>query len=171
MPWLDGTGPLGQGPMTGRCRGFCMLKTSERNPNEIKGFAGIDGKPIGRVTKSKQDLAKEVIEMPVGDRTAPASFGPMTTRAAGLRAGHPVPGYMNPVDRITGFFVPAVAAFAPCYAPSLPGYGIALVAPYISWPDPRLHIGFGLGLARGRGWGRSRGRFNHRWFGHRWYWW
>ena len=35
--------------------------------------------------------------MPGGDRTGPAGIGPMTGRAAGLCAGYPVPGYMNPV--------------------------------------------------------------------------
>lgn len=35
--------------------------------------------------------------MPRGDGTGPAGLGPMTGRAAGLCAGYPVPGYMNPV--------------------------------------------------------------------------
>lgn len=35
--------------------------------------------------------------MPLGDRTGPAGFGPMTGRAAGYCAGYPVPGYANPV--------------------------------------------------------------------------
>ncbi len=35
--------------------------------------------------------------MPRGDGTGPAGMGPMTGRAAGLCAGYPVPGYMNPV--------------------------------------------------------------------------
>ncbi|MBN1123781.1 MAG: DUF5320 domain-containing protein [Sedimentisphaerales bacterium] len=34
--------------------------------------------------------------MPGGDRTGPAGMGPITGRAAGFCAGHPVPGYMNP---------------------------------------------------------------------------
>ena len=35
--------------------------------------------------------------MPGGDRTGPAGLGPMTGRGAGLCAGYPGPGYMNPV--------------------------------------------------------------------------
>lgn len=35
--------------------------------------------------------------MPGGDGTGPRGLGPMTGRAAGYCAGHPVPGYMNPV--------------------------------------------------------------------------
>ena len=34
--------------------------------------------------------------MPGGDRTGPSGLGPMTGRAAGLCAGYPVPGYLNP---------------------------------------------------------------------------
>ncbi|KPJ60646.1 MAG: hypothetical protein AMJ46_05120 [Latescibacteria bacterium DG_63] len=35
--------------------------------------------------------------MPRGDRTGPLGAGPMTGRAAGLCAGYPTPGYMNPI--------------------------------------------------------------------------
>ncbi len=35
--------------------------------------------------------------MPRGDRTGPVGAGPMTGRGAGLCAGSPTPGYMNPV--------------------------------------------------------------------------
>ncbi len=34
--------------------------------------------------------------MPGGDRTGPRGAGPRTGRAAGLCAGFPVPGYLNP---------------------------------------------------------------------------
>ncbi|GAI57618.1 unnamed protein product, partial [marine sediment metagenome] len=46
MPGFDGTGPLGQGPMTGRGLGFCVLTTSEKNPGQVKGFAGLQGVPV-----------------------------------------------------------------------------------------------------------------------------
>jgi hypothetical protein len=35
--------------------------------------------------------------MPGGDRTGPLGLGPMTGRRAGLCAGYPVPGYLNPI--------------------------------------------------------------------------
>jgi len=35
--------------------------------------------------------------MPGGDGTGPAGSGPMTGRSAGLCAGYPMPGYMNPI--------------------------------------------------------------------------
>ena len=49
MPRFDGTGPMGQGPLSGGGRGFCVLKRSEKNPDQIKGFAGIDGKPVSNL--------------------------------------------------------------------------------------------------------------------------
>ena len=41
--------------------------------------------------------------MPGGDGTGPRGLGPMTGRAAGLCAGYPVPGYMNPIPGKGGF--------------------------------------------------------------------
>ena len=61
MPGFDGTGPLGKGPMTGRCRGFCVLKTSEQKPAGVEGFAGINGKPVADVAESQSGQGKEVI--------------------------------------------------------------------------------------------------------------
>ena len=34
--------------------------------------------------------------MPLGDRTGPRGFGPMTGRAMGYCGGYPEPGYMTP---------------------------------------------------------------------------
>jgi hypothetical protein len=45
MPGGNGTGPLGEGPMTGRGMGFCILKKEDKDPNQITGFIGIEGKP------------------------------------------------------------------------------------------------------------------------------
>jgi hypothetical protein len=175
MPGFDGTGPLGQGPMTGRGLGFCILATSEENPNEIQGLAGIDGKPIGKMNEHSKLAGKEVINMPFGDGTGPAGAGPMTGRAAGFCAGYPVPGYMNPAGSASwvnpvagraGFYGPGVPAFAP-YSAGLYGYGAGYGMPYdgygipyAGWRNPWLHrgfgFGFGRGFGRGRGWGRGR---------------
>ena len=46
MPGLDGTGPQGRGPMTGRSMGFCMLKESKDQLGQVSGFVGIQGIPI-----------------------------------------------------------------------------------------------------------------------------
>lgn len=98
MPNFDGTGPLGQGPMTGRGQGYCVLKKSSKNGKEVwEGHAGIDGKLIYLSNKLNKQNGKEVITMPGGDRTGPMGMGPMTGRAAGYCAGYPVPGYTNPI--------------------------------------------------------------------------
>jgi len=143
MPGFDGTGPLGQGPMTGQGRGFCVLTSLEENPNELQGFIGIDGKPIDKIKtiESLKFSGKEVINMPFGDGTGPAGLGPMTGRAAGFCAGYPVPGYMNPA--VGG------AVF----------YGAGYRMPYSGWG----RRGFGRGFGRGWGRGRGRGRLGFRW--------
>ena len=61
MPGFDGTGPLGQGPMTGRSRGFCVLTTSKENPDQIDGLVGIEGKPIRKIDGNFQFAEKKVI--------------------------------------------------------------------------------------------------------------
>jgi hypothetical protein len=61
MPGFDGTGPLGQGPMTGRSRGFCVLTTSKENPDQIDGLVGIEGKPIRKIDGNLQFAGKKVI--------------------------------------------------------------------------------------------------------------
>ena len=59
MPGFDGTGPNGQGPMTGGGRGYCALPTQSGAPNQqgalgfwsrLRGFwpgAGIGVRPFG----------------------------------------------------------------------------------------------------------------------------
>ena len=47
MPRFDGTGPAGEGPMTGRGLGFCILKSQKKGDNSgIWGYAGLDGAPV-----------------------------------------------------------------------------------------------------------------------------
>lgn len=48
MPGFDGTGPRGQGPMTGQGMGFCVLKESKDKPGQINGFAGLQGMPVSQ---------------------------------------------------------------------------------------------------------------------------
>ena len=45
MPGFDGTGPLGQGPLTGGGRGFCIIPM-ESNKKIHYEFAGIQGTPV-----------------------------------------------------------------------------------------------------------------------------
>jgi len=79
MPNFDGSGPQGEGPLTGRGRGFCVVELGSET-SKIKNFKG-----------------KEVFNMPRGDGTGPKGLGPMTGRGAGFCAGYAMPGYMNPM--------------------------------------------------------------------------
>jgi hypothetical protein len=152
MPGFDGTGPLGQGPMTGRAQGFCVLTTSKENPGQLEGLVGLQGTPFSQKVNNFENTGKEVINMPFGDGTGPAGLGPMTGRAAGFCAGYPMPGYMNPVAIRAGFY----GVGAPIVGPYGAGYGM----PYGGQVNPWLRrgLGFGRGFGRGRGWGRGRGR-------------
>lgn len=158
MPRFDGTGPLGQGPMTGRGQGFCVLTALKGNPRQVDGFVGVEGKPVRKVDENFNFPGKEVIDMPFGDGTGPAGLGPMTGRAAGFCAGFPVPGYMNPVAGRAGFYGPGVSPFGP-HGAGLFGYSV----PFAGWGNPWLRRGFGRGFGRGWGRGRGRGRFGHWW--------
>ena len=160
MPAYDGTGPSGQGPMTGRGQGFCVLTTSTENPNQIRGLAGIGGKPIGRMNGSFSLPGNKLIDAPFGDGTGPAGMGPMTGRAGGFCAGYPVPGYMNPVVGRAGFYGAGAPAVGPYGAGSY-GYGAGYGTPYAGWGRRGLGFGRGFGQGFARGWGRRRGRFGY----------
>jgi hypothetical protein len=45
MPGFDGTGPRGQGPMTGRGEGYCALVLPESGQAPY-GYAGLQGMPV-----------------------------------------------------------------------------------------------------------------------------
>jgi hypothetical protein len=45
MPRFDGTGPQGDGPMTGRGEGYCVLELP--GPDQTsRGYAGLEGMPV-----------------------------------------------------------------------------------------------------------------------------
>jgi len=159
MPGFDGTGPLGQGPMTGRGMGFCVLQESKDRPGRVEGLAGLQGRPFKKKGNDFGNTGREVINMPLGDGTGPAGAGPMTGRAAGFCAGYPVPGYMNPVGGRAGFYGAAVTGLGP-YGAGVSGYRAGYGVPYAGYGNPPLRrgFGFGRGFGRGRGWGRGRGR-------------
>jgi hypothetical protein len=160
MPGFDGTGPFGQGPMTGRGQGFCVLTTSDEHPGQVKGLVGLQSTPIVQAKGNYENSRKEVTNMPFGDGTGPAGAGPMTGRAAGFCAGYQMPGYMNPVVGRAGFYGPVASAVGPYGAGSY-GYRAGYGVPYAGWGNPWLRRGFGRGFGRGRGWGRGRGRFGY----------
>jgi len=160
MPGFDGTGPFGQGPMTGRGMGYCVLKISDGESVP----PAFEQNVLAHSEQEKDtltDMRKEVIAMPRGDGTGPLGSGPMTGRAAGYCAGYPVPGYMNPIAGGRFGVRPLVGAYGPtAYAQGIAPYGYgAGYAP--AWPGP---VGwFGRGFARGRGVGFGRGRGRGRW--------
>ena len=43
MPKFDGTGPRGQGPMTGGGRGYCVMRLPSRPGGVATGYAGLTG--------------------------------------------------------------------------------------------------------------------------------
>lgn len=48
VPGFDGTGPRGEGPLTGRGEGYCAIRLPDpvsRQP--VFGFAGLAGVPVG----------------------------------------------------------------------------------------------------------------------------
>ena len=60
MPGLDGKGPRGIGPMTGRCRGECMLKIPRASSEPVTGYAGRAGLPV-RI--SREGARKEIMSL------------------------------------------------------------------------------------------------------------
>ncbi len=51
MPGFDDTGPFGQGPMTGRGLGFCVLTSLEENSGQVQGVMGLKSVPVDRKVK------------------------------------------------------------------------------------------------------------------------
>jgi hypothetical protein len=46
MPGFDGTGPRGQGPLTGRGEGYCAVKLPDEAGQTADGYAGLRGTPV-----------------------------------------------------------------------------------------------------------------------------
>jgi hypothetical protein len=46
MPRFDGTGPQGQGPMTGRGEGYCAVRLPDEPEQSAYGYAGLQGTPV-----------------------------------------------------------------------------------------------------------------------------
>lgn len=52
LPRFDGTGPQGRGPMSGRCRGFCVLKIGDSDaPSPVAPYAA----PYGATPTPQQE--------------------------------------------------------------------------------------------------------------------
>ncbi|MCF7974816.1 MAG: DUF5320 domain-containing protein [Phycisphaerae bacterium] len=78
MPCRDGTGPRGQGPMTGHGGGDCVLRESQRRPGCFYGILGRHGRPAtlnmdssllpfnSPCLKSKRDQSVKLNRLPKG---------------------------------------------------------------------------------------------------------
>jgi hypothetical protein len=60
MPGLDGTGPRGNGPMTGGGEGFCIvaLGKSEQEITELKNRAGLMQEHLKNIKKRIKELER-----------------------------------------------------------------------------------------------------------------
>ena len=62
MPRYNGTGPRGEGPLTGRGDGYCAVKLAEPG-EQPRGIVGLEGRPVNPATP--------VGRLPLGARVAP----------------------------------------------------------------------------------------------------
>jgi len=46
MPRFDGTGPQGEGPLTGRGDGYCAVRLPDEPGQPAYGYAGQQGRPV-----------------------------------------------------------------------------------------------------------------------------
>ena len=63
MPRFDGTGPRGEGMLSGRGEGFCALRLVEPGSGElVMGYAGIQGRPVCFGPDSQQMFASDAAD-------------------------------------------------------------------------------------------------------------
>jgi len=67
MPGFDGTGPRGEGPMTGRGQGHCVLVLpGPGNQDVVYGYAGQQGTPV------QMEMPQSPLRRKAFGRTGPA---------------------------------------------------------------------------------------------------
>lgn len=95
MPNFDGTGPHGEGPMTGRCQGLCIMrKLVVGDKTLINGFIGESGK---WVELSFNDKVGTGDLMSGRDGREPLRFRTMIGGAAGYCISHAIRSYKMPI--------------------------------------------------------------------------
>jgi hypothetical protein len=156
MPGFDGTGPSGQGPLTGQGRGFCILKNSEEKPRQLQCYAGLQGTRIGQINEIAQESRKKIVDVSFAYGRLPACLKPLTRRAAVSYMGFLGSRYMNPVvHRIT--YCPYDLKAFHLYGAGPHGYrapyGVPRGGRFSSWLCRGYLFGRGSGcrLERGRG--------------------
>jgi hypothetical protein len=79
MPGFDGTGPRGEGPMTGRGEGYCAAELPSPEGSAPRGYAGLQGTPV----YARSSRVWPVLRRRFARWTRPVAFG----RGRGRRRG------------------------------------------------------------------------------------
>ena len=96
MPKFDGTGPRGQGPMTGRAEGYCALVLpSPGSGTAPYGYAGLRGTPVQLGAPGGRAGAPAPQAQPGRTGGGPGMMYP-------YRASPPVAGPLTPLDGTRG---------------------------------------------------------------------
>ena len=81
MPRFDGTGPRGQGPLTGRGEGYCAVRLPDEPGQPAYGYAGLQGTPVQMVSPIAWPIFGARWSHPMWPRRAPR-------RGRGAGRGH-----------------------------------------------------------------------------------
>jgi len=161
MPQYDGTGPRGQGPMTGRGMGFCVMRVNENQPQADSpsrpSFARRSPDSSGGRDEGGSAMAQH--GPPAGDNLSDVKGfvgiqGKIISDKNNIGKGvNKMPGGDGTGPLGMGPMTGRAAGF--CAGYGMPGY----MNP-IPGRGSRLRQGYGgqVGMGRGRGfWGRGRG--------------
>lgn len=76
MPAFDGTGPRGQGPLTGRGEGYCAIRLPNPRSGQVPyGYAGRTGLPVRLGLKQGLSLGRALGRRRRPGRGAPQLLG------------------------------------------------------------------------------------------------
>ncbi|MBN2412854.1 DUF5320 domain-containing protein [candidate division KSB1 bacterium] len=94
MPNYNGTGPSGDGPMTGRGMGYCILKRDKENSSITRGITGLAGNyyQSGHQQQPKTGMPVHNSSGQTTMRTSHGYFVPPFVNPAGRPIFTPLPG-------------------------------------------------------------------------------
>jgi hypothetical protein len=76
MPAFDGTGPRGQGPLTGRGEGYCVIRLPNPRSGQVPyGYAGKIGAPVRLGLRQGLSLGRALSQGRRRGRGAPRLLG------------------------------------------------------------------------------------------------
>ena len=129
MPRFDGTGSLGEGPMTGRSGGFCLLKRSDEDPGHLEGLAGLQGEPVGKLGQVLRRIEKKMVKLSTGESMGSKGLGSTTQTVINLSPRFKVLRYMSHTVPWWDLYDPSMSAFGPFNA-DLFRYSAGYTVPY-----------------------------------------